>query len=298
MLSFFLNPEGRLRGGWKALLFFGAYSIVMSVLTAPVVILATARHLNFQSVLEGPLGAAIALVSVLMVTAAFLAIERRPFRTVGYHMNGRWVREALLGVGGGILIMTLTALLLLASGGFHWSRVPGLSWGHAALHVAQGFGLFILVAFHEETLFRGYPFQRLEESLGTWPTQLLLAVLFTLMHMGNPGLRAADAPLRFWSLLNIALAAIFLGLAYLRTRSLALPIGLHLGWNWAQGSLLGFQVSGTHLGAGPWFPVLHDKPHWFTGGSVGLEGSIFCTLVVAVGILALLAWEPKNKLIE
>jgi hypothetical protein len=87
------------------------------------------------------------------------------------------------------------------------------------------------------------------------------------------------------------LAAILLGLCYLRTRSLALPIGLHLGWNWAQGSLLGFGVSGTTEVQGLWRPVFHGRPEWLTGGAFGLEASLPCALVCGLAIFLLGRWK-------
>ncbi len=94
---------------------------------------------------------------------------------------------------------------------------------------------------------------------------------------------------RGWASLDIAIAAVLLGLCYLRTRSLAMPIGLHLGWNWTQGSLLGFGVSGlpSH---GWWMPVVHCRPHWLTGGSFGLEASLPCAIVGAAACLVLARW--------
>ena len=118
--------------------------------------------------------------------------------------------------------------------------------------------------------------------------QLVFAGLFALGHWGNPGMHGAT---RAWATLNIGLAAILLGFCYLRTRSLALPIGVHLGWNWAQGSLLGFGVSGTTDIKGVWSPVFHGRPEWLTGGAFGLEASVVCTLVCSATILVLWRWR-------
>jgi hypothetical protein len=120
--------------------------------------------------------------------------------------------------------------------------------------------------------------------------QLVFAALFALMHWGNPGMHGAT---KAWATVNIALAAILLGFCYLRTRSLALPIGVHLGWNWAQGSLLGFGVSGTTDIKGAWTPVFHGKPEWLTGGAFGLEASVLCTLVCAAVIFGLWRWRGR-----
>lgn len=93
----------------------------------------------------------------------------------------------------------------------------------------------------EELLFRGFVFQRMVDGIGPWPALVAMAVLFALAHWGNPG---TDGATRAWATIDTALGAILLGLAYLRTGRLALPIGIHFGWNWAQGALLGFDASG------------------------------------------------------
>ena len=94
----------------------------------------------------------------------------------------------------------------------------------------------------------------------------------------------------FWATLDTVLGALLLGFAYLRTGSLALPIGIHFGWNWAQGALLGFDVSG--LGQAGWLlPELLGKPQWLTGGSFGPEASVFSVLVDATAVLLLWRWK-------
>ena len=288
MVSVFLDGEGRVRGGWKALLFLVAFWIVSNVLVIPVVVAGLALKMDLRPLVDYKFGPLMGVLAGVAVTAAFLAIERKPFRSVGFHLNARWARDLALGTLGGMLIMAATALALLARHGFHWERNPNGSLAGILL----GFLIFLVVAINEETIYRGYPFQRLIENLGPWPTQILLALLFAMDHWGNPGIRDAAPALKAWTTLNIALAAVLLGLCYLKTRSLALPIGVHLGWNWAQGNLLGFQVSGTTQAQGLWTPVLHDHPAWLTGGPVGLEGSALCAAVAMVAILGLIMWKP------
>jgi hypothetical protein len=115
-----------------------------------------------------------------------------------------------------------------------------------------------------------------------------MAAFFAVAHWGNPGM---DGATEFWATLDTMLGALLLGFAYLRTGSLALPIGVHFGWNWAQGALLGFDVSGfTQTG---WLaPTILGQPQWLTGGSFGPEASIF-SVVVDVAVL-LLIWRWKG----
>lgn len=129
--------------------------------------------------------------------------------------------------------------------------------------------MFVCAALLEELLFRGFVFQRLIDGIGTGGAQALMAVLFAVGHWGNPGMEGAT---EFWATLDTILGALVLGFAYLRTSSLALPIGLHFGWNWAQGAVLGFDVSGFNQ-AGWLAPTILGKPQWLTGGAFGPEAS-------------------------
>jgi len=180
--------------------------------------------------------------------------------------------------------MLLIALLVRGADGFHWQRAPG----GLASHLLGSAWFLLAVGFNEEILFRGYPFQRSIDGIGPWMSQLGFAGLFALMHWGNPGMQGVT---KVWASLNIGLMSVVLGFCYLRTQSLALPIGVHLGWNWAQGSLLGFGVSGTTEIQGAWIPVFHGRPEWLTGGAFGLEASLPCTLVCGAAILLLWRWK-------
>jgi len=268
-----INERGSVRSGWKALGFF----LLLAMLGA---ILAGLKALGLRH------GLGIWMGVLLGALASYLCVrlEGRAFSSLGFLPGRRWVLECLAGTVGGILLILLTALLVLGLNGFHWER--GADVGARQLLAAAW--MFLGVAFNEEIIARGFPFQRLVEGAGTWVGQLVFAALFALGHWGNPGMHGAT---RAWATLNIGLAAILLGFCYLRTRSLALPIGMHLGWNWAQGSLLGFGVSGTTDIQGLWTPVFHDKPEWLTGGAFGLEASLICTLVCGAFILALWRWK-------
>jgi membrane protease YdiL (CAAX protease family) len=281
MASPFFGPDGSLRNGWKALLF---------VLGAAV-----CNGAAFSLRLALPwLGAAALWIpapwftfgAILFLTWLFLHEEGRPLASVGLGLDRRWGRQFLAGVLAGCGLIALMALAAYLGGGYHLAR--NASAGAGALGAALW--LHLAVAFSEELLFRGYVFQRLERGMGTWPALVLLALLFAGIHWGNPGMAG---PTRAWASLNIAVAGILLGLCYLRTRSLALPIGLHLGWNWTQGALLGFGVSGIPSG-GWWLPVFHHRPAWITGGSFGLEASLPCALVGALGCLVLALVRPHG----
>jgi len=277
MTQWFINKQGSVRSGWKVLGFIALF-IALGI---TISLLARALHAPRPSstLVVWMNAAVVALASLICVR-----LEKRSFRDLGFRFGPRWLGEFGVGTLVGILLIVVTALIVKGLDGFHWERA--VTVGPRQLLMAAL--LFLGVGFNEEIMSRGYPFQRLMEGAGIWVGQLVFAGLFALMHWGNPGMHGAT---KAWATVNIALAAILLGFCYLRTKSLAMPIGLHLGWNWAQGSLLGFGVSGTTDIKGAWTPVFHSKPEWLTGGAFGLEASAICTLVCGLAIVALWRWK-------
>ena len=280
MRKFIFNPEGELRSGWKAVGFVLIFLIaakglmVLSRLLPAFGALARKGGVWTPALLGG-------LVSVLCVV-----LEGRHPLDFGLRFDRRWLMEFLLGTAGGVLLLGAVALAIRPSGAFHWVRNPAMDLPKLALWA----GLYLGVAFNEEILFRGYLFQRLAKGgLGVWGTQALFALFFAAGHWSNPN--NTGMVIKAWATVNIALAALLLGFAQLRTGSLALPIGLHLGWNWTQGSLLGFNVSGTSS-PGVWTPVLEpSRPVWVNGGAFGLEATLSCALLCTLAILLLARWR-------
>ena len=257
---FLFDAAGRLRNGWWALFF------VVCVLATSAAYTPLSHGLQALGVAKDWLHP-LPVLMILLATWICTRLRREPLASVGLRLDGRWVREFGWGCAIGLGGMAVAAGLLVAIGGVRFELDPARSL------VAMAFGLYLFmsVAWLEELMFRGFLFQRLVAGLGAWPAQLVLALLFAFAHWGNPGMEGAT---KVWATIDIALAAVTLGLAYLRTRSLALPIGLHLGWNWTQGHLLGFGVSGIDLSGGWLHPVFQGMPTWITGGTFGPEASV------------------------
>lgn len=141
--------------------------------------------------------------------------------------------------------------------------------------------LLLVAALVEEVAFRGYPFQRLIDAIGPVMATVVMSVFFAFMHLRNPDSTMA-------STVATVLAGVLLSIAYLRTRALWLPWGLHFAWNVTMGVLFGLPVSGLRL----YSPVISTTVHgplWLTGDGYGPEGSLITT-VVLVASLGLLVW--------
>jgi len=145
----------------------------------------------------------------------------------------------------------------------------------------------LLSATNEELVFRGYPFQRLVDSLGPAGAVAVSSVCFGLMHLGNPDHT-------WFSTINTMLVGIPLSLAYLRTRALWLPVGIHFAWNYVQGFIFGFPVSGFRFPATLLSAHVHGG-EWLTGSAYGPEGGLFCTIAV-LGATLFLFWSPGIRM--
>lgn len=271
------NDHGRLRNGWWILVFIAVF-LASQLAYRPIS--HALKAAGAGEVLLSPLPA----LFLLLVTWICLRLRGEPLSAVGLRTDARWWRQAGAGAAiGGALMLAVTGLIALA-GGVRFERDPAR--GLAAL--AHGAWFFLGVALLEELLFRGFVFQRMVDGLGTRIAMALMAVLFAVAHWGNPGMEGTTEA---WATVDTALGALLLGFAYLRTGSLALPIGIHFGWNWMQGTVLGFDVSGLDQ-AGWLLPHLLDKPQWLTGGAFGPEASVCSVTVDTVAVL--LAWRWKG----
>lgn len=174
-------------------------------------------------------------------------------------------------------MVALGVLPLVFVRGLH----PVFDWSASAWNrVAVGIAVAAVSALAIETGLRGYPFQRLCESIGKAWASVVMAVLFALFQMQAPHTTAISFCYTFF-------AGILLATAYLRTRGLWLPWGIHFGSVVSMGVLLGLPVSG----GAEYASVVQssaDGPIWLTGGLYGPEGALFAVLVLLGGFAILL----------
>ena len=147
--------------------------------------------------------------------------------------------------------------------------------------------LFLLVAVTEEVMLRGFVLGRmLVGGMNRFVALFLSSALFSAMHLFNPNF----ALLPF---VNILLAGCLLGASFLYTRNLCFPIALHWFWNWMQGPVLGYEVSGMNSGESL-LTLRLTGSDLLTGGSFGFEGSLLCTVLLVVGTLAIIGYYERR----
>lgn len=265
------NQHGELRNGWWIVIFF----LLLAAGLFPLLFLSQSQGVMLEPWMQAML--------VLLVSCVCQRLYGKPQALLFGALNLQWARQLLLGVLLGAVLMVVPALFLTIAGQVSW-QWQGLE--QAALLAALL--LFVGVAVTEELTFRGFMFQRLIDGLGSGLAQLLMAAYFVLNHAA--ALKQGDS-WNYLALVNIFIASLMFGLAYLRTKSLAMPIGLHFMANFTQGTVLGFGVSGS-TEHGMFSPILADgSPDWLTGGSFGLEASVPGLLTVSVLCWCLWRWR-------
>ncbi len=271
-LTNFWLTEGRLRTVWR----LGAFGGVFIACTVVLVLVV--------SQVFGASGKAIALNQIVMLGATLVAtwfgvvmIDRKKFLTVGLYLRRNWLRQLTAGIA---IASAMMALILFIEIAFGIVEVQGVqpTIEHGVFTFLQGLYLYVLVGFAEEILLRGYPLQTLIEGTNKGVALILTSALFSALHIGNPNLTAI-------SMANIFLAGVWLGSAYLVSGSLWAPIGMHIGWNFMQGTILGFPVSGI-VDRGLLLS-LEQGDDWLTGGAFGPEGGLLATLILIAGTAVL-----------
>jgi membrane protease YdiL (CAAX protease family) len=202
---------------------------------------------------------------------------------MGWHAPRRaFLPRAMRGVVVGAL-MAACAVALAFIGDHATVRLTGNweVWPRIALPLIIG---LVLAALGEELMFRGYPLRRLADAVGAPAAMLTLAVLFGLAHVGNQHATV-------FSTANVALAAIWLSIAFFSTGGMALAWGLHFGWNAGLAILFDAPVSGFAFDV-PAVDYTPGRHAWIDGGAFGPEGGIVATVALVAGILWLLT-RPK-----
>ena len=291
MRRIFLNDVGRMRSGWRALLFCAAVAVI-SILLATVLRFGYVLLLNFgPSRPYAPFVADLIFRFTILGTAlgaGYLCarwLENLPWRSLGLTFHQGWVRDLLIGCAIGFAALAVAVGIAAAAGGLRFSFDGGSGVAMPLLRSFVGTLVILFVAaLAEEALFRGYGLQTLARAKLAWLGLLLTSVPFGLAHLSNPNVVFVA------TFTNTALAGVWLGVAYLRTRSLWFPLGVHWSWNWALGWFFGLPVSGKNLP----HPLLTGNdlgPAWLTGGSYGIEGGVACT--IALTIFTIFVWRTR-----
>ncbi len=201
---------------------------------------------------------------------ALRVYEDQPLWTLGLFGNGASVRNGVIGVAGGIAAACIVLVPPLASGVARFTPTPPL---HSTGIIPFTMLLLAAGSMGEEMLFHGYAFQILLGPLGRFATLFLAGAVFGLMHSANPNAN-------WFGLVNTAGFGVLFGYAFLRSRDLWLPIGLHFGWNFTL-PLFGVNLSGLRMNITGHEMVWTAGRLW-SGGDYGPEASVLTSAVLVL----------------
>jgi len=294
----FFNAFGRLRSGWRLTIYL-LLLIVVSIMWEQAVkilygFISSSRslpHPDFLLTMVYRSGLLVIAVGVGYLCAHIL--EELPWRSLGASFTNGWFRDFIIGSVLGFATLVGAVVIAIAGHGLSFSVNPVDR--SAILQSMIGSGvIFVIAAFAEEALFRGYALQTLTRAKLAWFGVALTLALFGVAHLTNPNVVPG------FTFTNTAIAGLWFAIAYLRTRSLWLPLGLHWSWNWALGWFFGLPVSGLNLASHPLLKASDSGLLWLTGGSYGIEGGIAATIALVLSTLfvwrtSLVSADPELK---
>lgn len=273
----FLNSFKRLRSGWRVAVFSVSFFILNVIFGLGAYFILTSLRVGFAPNSFVSLTTTFTIFSFVAIFLGWFygkVFEDLPFRALGCSLSKNWLRDLIFGLLIGAVSILFAALIAFADGGLKFELNQTADSSAIFSTLLTTLLIFIVGAISEETLFRGYVLQTLFRARCVWFGILLTSLFFASAHNNNPGAN----PL---SWVNTFIAGVWFAVAYFKTRNLWFPFGLHLTWNWLQGSILGISVSGlSEITPAPLLRAVDAGPVWLTGGSYGIEGGIACTIVL------------------
>lgn len=274
MRSIFFNKKNQVRSGWKILM-VSFISVILLLVITFILSSLEVKDKYGVSVFVAFLGALYIMLKM---------IDKKGFDYLGLKSIRERYTELIIGLLAGSFFIVLNVIILRISGILSFSN--NILNPNISISLLEGLLLFSIVAFAEELLFRGYIIMSLQQMGKWWLSILISALIFALTH------GALNDNASFLAVINLLLGGILLGYMYVKTKSIYMPIGFHLTWNYFQGYIFGIQVSGREVGEAMY--IIEVKNHIMSGGSFGLEGGLGNTIVVMLSIIFVFLYCKKK----
>jgi len=281
---FISSDEPRLRAGWRLVI----QTILLIVLSfcagIPLGLLALIPGLELS---DGLFLALNQVVEIIGITASvFLArrfLDKRSISSLGLKLDKWTALDILAGI---VVTFFAMGFIYLLEWGLGWLTFDGFAWETDSITTVLGgtlgmFVVFIFVGWNEELLSRGYHLQTLASGMNLFWGVVISSAVFGVLHLGNPNATWVSAA-------GIFFAGLFLAYGYLTTRQLWLSIGLHIGWNFFEGVVFGFPVSGLDI-----YRLIRTTisgPELWTGGAFGPEAGLIVLPGMLLGVAFIFAY--------
>ena len=274
-----------------SLIFMYGGSLIGSLATVPLYLALLNVPLFFNN--QNLLSLLITLFSFAFISLLIFfrvkVIEKRSLSSIGFNKNN-WLKKYSLGFLIGLVMMSIIVLILLSFGYITVEKNPiqlvGISAISSILVILFG---WIIQGATEEIVTRGWLLNVLSSKYNIGFGLLISSTLFGLMHLTNPNVN-------YIAVINIILVGLFYGLYVIKTNDLWAVCGMHSAWNFAQGNIFGFEVSGLDISVGTLIDLNLVENDFITGGVFGPEASIVATFVLLLSIIILLFINNTNLL--
>lgn len=279
---FMSADQPRLRAGWRLLI----QTILFFLFGIIIVILAASLGLDNGGLVFGNVLNFIAVTGSVYIARRWL--DKMSFESLGLKLSQQALVDILVGIG---ITVVQMGLIFVAMLGLGWLRFEGFAWEFDPINTVFTGVLtfligFIFVGWNEELLSRGYHLQTIASGINLFWGVIISSAVFGLLHLANPSAS--------WvSTAGIFFAGIFLAYGYIRTKQLWLPIGLHIGWNFCEGVVFGFPVSGLDVYALTRIEV--TGPEIWTGGPFGPEAGLIVLPALVIGAVLIYLYTMNRN---
>ena len=285
LAQIFLSPdEPRLRAGWRLLI----QTILMFIFGTILGVIALFLGILDLNSLWGQILNFFIITGSVYVARRWL--DKRSFESLGLKLNRHTLLDVLAGIAITFLQMGFIYIVMLGLG---WLTFQGFAWQFDPVDVVirgvlSFLVVFIFVGWNEELLSRGYHLQTIASGLNLFWGVVISSAIFGLLHLGNPNATWVSAA-------GIFFAGVFLAYGYIRTKQLWLPIGLHIGWNFFEGVVFGFPVSGL-ADIYKLIRIQVRGPEIWTGGAFGPEAGLIVLPALLLGALLIHLYTLRRSI--
>ena len=298
----FKNKSNEIRSGWKIFLVFlltYGLSFIVSIILGIVLAIIGSVTGNTEYLLTGNIASIINselifLVSVVLSNCVSIIsciivwkwLDKKKIREMGVTSIKRGRNEFLVGLGVGAITISIVAVGIICFGNVEF--VNPINKPNISLSLIYGLISFVFVGFGEEILSRGYIMSVLKQTRSKWVVLVGPALIFAMLHLANNGISVL-------AFINLFLVGLLFAYMFMKSKNIWMPIGYHITWNYFQGYIWGFGVSGNDVQG--LYKIKNVSDNIINGGAFGPEGGLMVTIIICL-TFGFVYWYYKDENID
>ena len=298
----FKNKSNEIRSGWKILLVFAliyGLSIIVSIILGIVLGVIGSATGNADYLLTGNIASimnneliflvSVALsngVSIISCIMVWRWLDKKKIREMGLTSIKSNSKEFLVGLVAGAITISIVSIGIICFGNVEF--VNPVNKPNISLSLFYGLIAFAFVGFGEEILSRGYIMSVLKQTRSKWVVLVGPALIFAMLHLANNGISIL-------AFINLFLVGLLFAYMFMKSKNIWMPIGYHITWNYFQGYIWGFGVSGNDVQG--LYKIKNVSDNIINGGAFGPEGGLMVTIVICL-TFGFVYWYYKDESID